>query len=100
MKFLNKSNEEIREVLQTKYNEVHSSQFISTLWRQKIPKIIAERAQEEFLIDYYKENKPNSFKKCSCCQALKPAHSWFFSKNSTSKDGFYSLCKECRKLRK
>lgn len=100
MKFLNKSNEEIREILQTKYNEVHSSQFISTLWRQKIPKIIAERAQEEFLIDYYKEHKPNSFKKCSCCQALKPAHSWFFSKNSTSKDGFYSLCKECRKLRK
>lgn len=100
MKFANKSNEEIREVLQTKYNEVHSSQFISTLWRQKIPKIIAERAQEEFIIEYYKEHRPDNFKKCSCCQTLKPAHSWFFSKNSTSKDGFYSLCKECRKRRK
>lgn len=100
MKFNDLSNAEIQERIKKKYNEVHSAQFISSLWRQKIPKIIAEREQEDFIIQYYKENKPNSFKRCSCCKEKKPACTRFFSKNNTAKDGFYSLCKECRKARK
>ena len=28
--------------------------------------------------------------------AIKLAHNKFFSKNSSSKDGFYSICKSCR----
>nr|DAL81174.1 MAG TPA: Stc1 domain [Bacteriophage sp.] len=35
-------------------------------------------------------------KKCSKCGQLKPAHNQFFSKNKTSKDGLYSICKRCR----
>lgn len=97
MKFCNKPNSEICEMVKTKYNETHSSQFISAIWRQKIPKHIAAFAQEEYLINYYYQYKPNSFKRCSCCKELKPANAWFFSKNNTSKDGFYSLCKKCRK---
>ena len=96
MKFDGKSNIEIQEMFKTKYNETHTVQFISALWRNKIPKIIAEREQDDFLIWYYRENnKP--MKRCSCCKQLKPANSRFFSKNKTSKDGFYSQCKQCRK---
>ena len=36
------------------------------------------------------------YKTCSRCGQVKLAHPKYFSKNSTSKDGFYSICKECR----
>ena len=35
-------------------------------------------------------------KTCSVCGKTKLAHNNFFSKNKTSKDGFYSICKCCR----
>ena len=36
------------------------------------------------------------YKKCSRCGKIKLAHNKYFSKNKTSKDGFYSICKSCR----
>ena len=44
--------------------------------------------------------EPKKFKKCSRCGQMKPAHNRFFSKNSTSKDGWYSICKCCRNKKK
>nr|DAG20838.1 MAG TPA: meiotic chromosome segregation protein [Caudoviricetes sp.] len=35
-------------------------------------------------------------KKCSKCGQVKPANNLFFSKNKTSKDNWYSICKRCR----
>lgn len=92
------SNLEIQTILQQKHNISHSIQYISQLWRNKIPKIIAEKAQDEFLIQYYNTQAPEKLKRCSCCGQLKPASMRFFSKNKTSKDGWYSWCKECRKV--
>jgi hypothetical protein len=40
------------------------------------------------------------WKKCSRCGQIKLANNRFFSKNSTSKDGFYSICKCCRNKKK
>jgi hypothetical protein len=74
----------------------HSAEYISSLWRNKIPKVIAEYAKDEYLIWYFTNEKEGHWKKCSCCGQFKLAHNRFFSKNSTSKDGFYSLCKDCR----
>lgn len=91
-----KSNAEIQELLYEDYNIKHSVEYISSLWRNKIPKMIADKATDEWLIWYYTKEEPKKFKKCSRCGQMKPAHNRFFSKNSTSKDGWYSICKCCR----
>lgn len=92
-------NTQIQETLEKEFGVKHSPEYISSLWRKKIPKIIAACAIEDFVIaDYKKNNKP--FKKCSKCGQFKPAHQVFFSKNNTSKDYLYSICKECRNKKK
>ena len=91
-----KKNTEIQDLLEQKYEIRHSVEYISSLWRNKIPKIIAEKAKEEYLIWYYTYVEKGQWKKCSRCGQIKLAHNKFFSKNKTSKDGYYSICKECR----
>lgn len=88
-------NIDIQETLQQEFGIKHSLEYISSLWRNKIPKLIATAAQEDFLIWYYKINDM-PMKKCSRCGQFKPAHNLFFSKNKTSRDGWYSICKCCR----
>ena len=95
-----KSNAEIQELLYDDYNIKHSVEYISSLWRNKIPKMIADKAADEWLIWHYTKEEPQKFKKCSRCGQMKPAHNKFFSKNNTSKDGWYSICKCCRNKKK
>ena len=91
-----KTNEEIQNLLYQTYEIKHSIEYISSLWRKKIPKMIADRAQKEWLIWHYTNEEKGKWKKCSRCGQVKLAHNMFFSKNNTSKDGWYSICKECR----
>lgn len=95
-----KQNQEIQELLESKHGIKHSIEYISSLWRNKIPKIIAEQAQNDWLIWHYTQEEKGQWKKCSRCGQIKLAHNRFFSKNKTSKDGFYSICKECRNKKK
>ena len=90
------SNLQIQEKLNEKYGIKHSVEYISSLWRNKIPKLIAEEACNEWLIWHFTNEEEGKWKKCSRCGQTKLAHNHFFSKNSTSKDGYYSICKECR----
>ena len=78
----------------------HSVEYISSLWRKKIPGMIAAVAEDEFLNWYYLQDEPGKYKKCSRCGQIKLAHNKYFSKNKTSKDGFYSICKCCRNTKK
>lgn len=91
-----KSNAEIQTKLANTYGIRHTPEYLSALWKNKIPKMIAETATKEWLIWYYTEKERGKWKKCSKCGEIKLANNLFFSKNSTSKDGFYSMCKECR----
>lgn len=93
-----KQNAEIQQFLYDKYGVKHSVEYISSLWRNKIPEIMATYAQDEFLLWYYQNEAPEKakWKRCSRCGQIKLAHNRFFSKNNTSKDGFYSICKACR----
>ena len=89
-------NNEIQEALTKEFGITHSLEYISSLWRNKIPKIIAS-AQEDKIIDwYYLTQEKGKYKKCSKCGQVKLAHNKYFSKNKTSRDGFYSICKACR----
>lgn len=91
-----KTNEEIQSLLERDYGVRHSVEYISSLWRNKIPKMIAEQARKDWLIWHYTFEEKGKWKKCSRCGQIKLAHNMFFSKNNTSKDGFYSICKDCR----
>ena len=89
-------NTQIQEILQVEFGIKHSLEYISSLWRKKIPKLIASQAEDEYLYWYYLNIEKGKYKKCSRCGQVKLAHNKYFSKNKTSKDGFYSICKKCR----
>lgn len=95
-----KQNVEIQALLNEKHGIKHSVEYISSLWRNKIPKLLAEKAQEEYIVWYYTTQEYGKWKKCSRCGQIKLADNRFFSKNKTSKDGFYSICKCCRNKKK
>ena len=89
-------NTQIQEILQMEFGIKHSLEYISSLWRKKIPKLIASQAEDEYLYWYYLNIEKGKYKKCSRCGQIKLAHNKYFSKNKTSRDGFYSICKKCR----
>ena len=89
-------NSQIQEILQMEFGIKHSLEYISSLWRKKIPKLIASAAEDQYLDWYYQEVEYGKYKRCSRCGQIKLAHNKYFSKNKTSKDGYYSICKSCR----
>lgn len=90
------SNADIQLALQQEFGISHSVEYISSLWRNKIPKLIASAAEDQYLDWYYLNVEKGKYKKCSRCGQIKLAHNKYFSKNKTSRDGFYSICKKCR----
>jgi len=89
-------NVDIQCELENEFGIKHSIEYISSLWRNKIPRLIASAAEDEWLNDYYLNKAKGEYKRCSRCGKIKLAHNKYFSKNKTSKDGWYSICKECR----
>ena len=95
-----KQNVEIQELLDEEFGIKYSVEYISSLWRNKIPKLLSEQAKEDYLMWHYTYKEKGKWKKCSRCGQVKLANNKFFSKNSTSKDGYYSICKKCRNKKK
>ena len=89
-------NLDIQEKIQMEFGIKHSVEYISSLWRNKIPKLIASEAEDRLLDWYFLNEIKGKYKKCSRCGQVKLAHNKYFSKNKTSRDGFYSICKNCR----
>ena len=93
-------NTEIQKILEKEFGVAHSTEYISSLWRKKIPQVIASQAEDDYLDWYYLEVEKGQYKRCGRCGQIKLAHNKYFSKNKTSKDGWYSICKECRNKKK
>lgn len=89
-------NVQIVDKIQLEFGIKHTAEYISCLWRNKIPKLIAAAAEDQWLNWHYLNIEKGKYKKCSRCGQIKLAHNKYFSKNKTSKDGFYSICKKCR----
>lgn len=90
-----KLNREIQQLMESHHGVKHNEQYWSTLWRKRIPNLIARKAQENWLLWHFTNEAYGNWKQCGKCGEVKLAHPMFFSKN-TSLDGFYSICKECR----
>ena len=92
-------NEKIAEKLNGTYNTDHSEQYYSTLWTQRIPKLIVEEAMKHYLIWYYLQKDPTKtnryyWQKCGKCGEIKPVHPFFYGPNGKNK--YYSICRTCR----
>ena len=60
-----KSNAEIQQLLKDEFNITYTVEYLSSLWRNKIPKMIADKAKENYLIWYYTYKEYGKWKKCS-----------------------------------
>ena len=92
-------NIEIQEAIQKEFGIKHSLEYISSLWRKKIPTLIASAAEDQYLNWYFTQKEKGQYKKCTRCGKVKLANNKYFSINNTSKDGWYSICKCCRSVR-
>lgn len=90
------TNKEIMNELLEKYGVTYTTQYLSRVWRKKIPNLIAEAAKRQWIVWHYTFEEKGQWKRCSQCHQIKLAHPYFFTKNRTSKDGYYSVCKKCR----
>ena len=94
------TNKEIAEKIEKEFDTSYSIVYLSTIWHKKIPKIISDYAKKEWIVWHYTEEEKGVWKRCSRCKEIKLAHPYFFTRNRTSKDNWYSLCKTCRNKKK
>lgn len=90
------SNEEIQKLLEKEFDTTHSQEYISSLYRNKIPQLIVEQAKEDWVDYIYTYHLKGNYKTCTRCNETKLALNRYFSINRTSSSKFYSICKACR----
>ena len=90
------TSNQIQKKIEEEFNIHYTIEYISALWTKKIPKMIAAKAEEEIIQFYYLNVKKGKYKYCKRCGTTKLMHPIYFAKNKPAKDGYYSICKECR----
>ena len=86
----------IQKVLKDKYNVNHSTNYISTIYTQKICNEIAAAAQLHYDMYINRDNR-SMWQKCNQCGELKFLDSRIFMRKAKSSDGYNSKCKKCCK---
>ena len=87
------SNQEIQDSLG---QDSYTQEYISALWRNKIPAMIADCYKENYLNYIFTHKAKGEYKVCSRCGKTKLAHNRYFSQNKGIRTRWYSICKECR----
>lgn len=88
---------EIADEVNAAFGFKYSPEYVSSVWRNKMPQALISIEEDRYLDWYYLTQEKGYFKKCNKCGRIKLAHKKYFSSNKNSGDGFYSICKECRK---
>lgn len=91
------TNEFIASYINKKYNKKHTSNYISTIFKGRICKDIAETAQLHYDTFMARHNKL-AFKTCITCGTTKLKDIRNFVRKNRSSDGISSRCKECDKI--
>lgn len=87
-------NQDIADLINKKYNKTYATNYISTIFRQKIiPKINEAVSLHALIIENmcFAEN----FKKCNSCGEILLLDAENFIRRARSKDGFSNKCKKC-----
>lgn len=94
MKLERRKNSRIAVAINTKYNKSYSANYISTIFRQKIIKQIAETASYHRKIV---ENLffPENFKRCNSCGRVLLKDQYNFVRKTRATDGYSNRCKVC-----
>jgi hypothetical protein len=97
MKIGHTRNQDIAISINKKYGKSYTTNYISTIFRQKI---IPEINQAAVLHAQLVESLPfeEEFKKCSCCGRTLLRDPVNFVRKSRAKDGLSNRCKKCDKM--
>jgi hypothetical protein len=96
LKIQKKKNQDIANYINQKYQKSYTSNYISTIFKQKIIKKIADAAayhQRVIELIFF----PEEFKTCNTCGRTLLKCSDNFVRKERSKDGFTNRCKKCDK---
>ena len=96
LKIEKKKNQDIATYINQKYGKSYTSNYISTIFKQKIIKKITETAAHHQLI-IESIFFPEEFKTCNTCGRTLLKCSDNFVRKERSKDGFTNRCKSCDK---
>ncbi len=97
LKIKGEKNQKIAEIVNEKYNKSYTTNYISTIYCQRIIGKITEAADRHLTLI---ENiwYPEEWKRCTGCGHLLLKDSVNFTKKTRASDGFSSKCKVCEKL--
>jgi len=89
-------NQDIADSINKQFNKTYTSNYISTIFRQKICMRVAEAAQYHALLI---ENLafPENFKNCNTCGVLLLRDTHNFVRKARASDGYSNRCKKCDK---
>lgn len=90
----------VRHQLIMSYGLKYSEEYLSTIYTKKIPRLIAQAAREKELMPTWAKYRPNMIKRCNRCGNTYPQHHYWWNRNKAASDGWYSICKSCRKSSK
>lgn len=99
LKIKHVSNQKISEIIAKEFKATHSANYISTIYKQKICKKIADAAILHY--DYYLNREiATAWKKCTCCGEYKLRDTREYMRRARASDGLSSICKICDKAKR